>query len=255
MLLAIDTGNTDTVLGIFRNDKLLGTERFPSNPADIQRFTIEGLDLLFRKNGIVPGDIQSCCVSSVVPQITAFYRSWGEEYLHTTPLIVSGKLPLGITIHYDDSGTLGADRICNIIAAFHKYGGPAIVIDFGTATTYDVVGEKGDFLGGVIAPGLKSSAAGLLQRTAQLPEVELRFPPGPLGNSTISSIQSGILYGGVDAAAGMIKRIKSVVGEKAVVIATGGLSEILAGELRMIDHRESHLVLEGARLIFERCKK
>jgi type III pantothenate kinase len=191
-------------------------------------------------------------IASVVPVLTEAYTRMSEKYLHIKPLIVSSKLDLGITIHYEDPTTLGADRICTTIAAHKKYGGPAIVVDFGTATTYDVISKQGDFLGGVIAPGVETAAGELFRRTTQLPKVDLQFPANVLGNSTKACIQSGVLFGAVEGTDGLVRRIKRVAGKHAIVIATGGYAKLIAEMSHEIKYVQPSLVLEGARLIYER---
>jgi type III pantothenate kinase len=253
MLLALDIGNSVTHIGIFYKDELLGTDQFSSssaNPAESLNHTLDSLLFRIHSNRTA---IHRCGISSVVPQMNDVLTRWISINLKRSPLVVTGILPLGIQIHYDEPESLGADRICTIIAAFKKYGGPAIVIDFGTATTYDVISKQGDFLGGIIAPGIKTAGDALTQKTAQLLPVELQFPQEVLGNNTISCIQSGVLYSGLDAAEGMIERLKQVTGSRTIVIATGGFSALIGSKSKKIDYFEHHLVLEGLRLIYERC--
>jgi type III pantothenate kinase len=174
-------------------------------------------------------------------------------------VLVSASLDLGIAIRYENPQSVGADRICNAIAGFKKYGGPLIIIDFGTATTFDVVASNGDYLGGVIAPGIETSAVDLHRRAAKLPKVELHLPRSVIGADTVSSMQSGILWGAVDAAIGMVERIQLELiqreSKKGIVIATGGFSEFVSQHARVIQHTESSLVLDGIRLIYERVSK
>jgi type III pantothenate kinase len=253
MLLALDIGNTTTHIGMFYKNELLGTEQFSSNsanPAESLSHTLDSMLLRIHSNRRA---IHSCGISSVVPLLTAILTRWANETLQRSPLVISGELSLDIKIHYDDPSTLGADRICTAVAAFKKYGGPAIVIDFGTATTYDVISDRGDFLGGIIAPGIKTAGDALTRNTAQLPPVELHFPQEVIGNNTIACIQSGILYNGLDAAEGMIDRLKKISGSQTKVVATGGLSNLISSKSKKIDYRDEHLVLEGVRLIYERC--
>lgn len=255
MLLAIDIGNTDTVIGLFEKNVLHKVGRFASDQSQARILMDNSLAGMLSGLHLKRESIRGCAVSSVVPKLTSTFLAWSGDSLGIAPLVISANLPLGIRFHYDDPSTLGADRICNIIAAFGKFGGPAIVVDFGTATTYSVIGETGDFLGGVIAPGVKTAAAGLFRTTAQLPEVELKFPSSVLGTNTNANIQSGILYAGVDAAEGMIRRLKSSVGESATVIATGGLSELIASKIPAINRIEKNLVLEGIAMIYDRCNR
>ncbi len=255
MLLAIDIGNTHIVLGIFRKAKLLGTLRLSSAVERTEDEFWLHVEHFQQQLNVAPGGIDGMVISSVVPHITDVVRRAAEKYLKLRPVVISPALDLGMPILTDDPPRIGADRICNAVAAFKKFGGPAIVIDFGTATTYDVVSRKGEYLGGVIAPGLETGAAELHRRTAQLPRVELRFPDNVIGKDTVSSMQSGILFGCVDAMEGMVRRIKRVAGKHAIVIATGGYAAIIATATGEIRYVEPNLVLEGARLVFERVSR
>ena len=182
-----------------------------------------------------------------------------RKYFSVEPLIISSSLNLGFKIHYDDPHSVGADRLCNAVAAHAAYGGPLIVIDFGTATTYDVVTAAGDYLGGVIAPGIETSAVDLHRRAAKLPKIELHFPRHIIGKDTVSSMQAGILYGAVDAMEGMVERIQEEIvareGKRAKVIATGGFSQLMARHSKLISACVPSLVLDGVRLIVERVEK
>jgi len=214
---------------------------------------------MFTKKGIDTEKIDGVGISSVVPNLTDIYSSLSKKFFHHEPLIVSATLNLGITIHYDNPKCVGADRICSVIAGYTKYGGPLIVIDFGTATTYDIVASNGDYLGGVIAPGIETSAADLHKRTAQLPKVDLSLPNAVIGTDTVSSMQTGILWGAVDAMSGMVHRIQSELQQveikKGLVIATGGFSKFVADHSQVIQHVETSLVLDGIRLIYDRVHR
>jgi len=199
-------------------------------------------------------EITGVGISSVVPNLTDVFVWMSEKHFKVKPIVVSSELDLGIKILYDDPSAVGADRLCNAVAGFTKYGGPVIIIDFGTATTYDVVSEKGEYLGGVIAPGIETSAAELHRRAAKLPKIELHFPKSVIGKNTVSSMQSGIMYGAVDAMEGMIKRIKNIIGQNAKVIATGGLAKTIIEHTNMIDFYEPSLVLDGICIIYNRVK-
>jgi len=250
MLLAIDVGNTHTVVGIFRGEHLVADWRMASathRTADETWLTIKSF---CGDAGINTADIRGVGISSVVPDFTGILESMVRKYIKVDPVIVDASLDLGITVGYADP--TAADRLCNAIAGFAKYGGPLIIIDFGTATTYDVVSEKGDYLGGVITLGLESSAAELHRRAAKLPKVELRFPHRVVGKETASSIQAGIMFGSVDAVEGMVRRIQNELGSTTRVIATGGLSTVIAQQTRVIEACEPSLVLEGVRLIYEK---
>jgi type III pantothenate kinase len=194
-------------------------------------------------------------ISSVVPDLTDIFITIAQKYLKVEPICVSAALDLGIKVLYRDPSTIGADRLCNAIAGFKKYGGPSIIIDFGTATTYDVVSKDGDYVGGIIALGLEAGAAELHRRAAKLPKIELHFPKHVIGRETVSSMQSGIMFGGVDTVEGIVRRIKKELGSEAKVIATGGLSTVMAKHTKVIEACEPSLVLEGIRLIYERVNK
>jgi type III pantothenate kinase len=202
--------------------------------------------------GIDPSAVSGVGISSVVPDLTHVFEMMARAYLGAEPVTVHAGLDLGITLLYRDPGAVGADRICNAVAGFGKYGGPLVIIDFGTATTYDVVSARGEYLGGVISLGLESAAMELHRRAAKLPRIELRFPPSVIGRDTVSSMQAGIMFGAVDAVEGMIGRIRKELGAPARVIATGGLSSTIAGCTDLISACEPSLVLEGVRMIYER---
>jgi type III pantothenate kinase len=255
MLLAIDIGNTHTVFGVFDKNRLIADWRVSSAVSRTED-EIGTQVLAFLENaGIESRTIEGVAMSSVVPNLTEIFVLMARKYFDTEPVIVSADLHLGIKIHYEDPGTVGADRLCNAVAGFAKYGGPLIIIDFGTATTYDVVSARGDYLGGVIAPGIETSAADLHRRAAKLPKIELKFPKEVVGKDTASSMQAGILYGAVDAMEGMIERIRRRVGKKAKIIVTGGHSKLIQGHSDSIDHYEPALVLHGLQLIYEKVKK
>lgn len=256
MLLAIDIGNTHTVFGVYQGSKLLADWRVTSNHQRTED-EIGAQVLLFLEEKKIPRKkLTGVAISSVVPNLTDIFATMARKYFRVEPVIISSSLKLGITIHYDDPSSVGADRLCNAIAGFAKYGGPLIIIDFGTATTYDVVAKNGDYLGGVIAAGVETSAADLHRRAAKLPKVELHFPKKIICTDTVGSMQAGILYGSLDAMEGMIgrlqKELKKHEGKEATVIATGGFSELMRKHSKLIQAWEPTLVLEGVRLIFEK---
>ena len=255
MLLAIDIGNTHTVFGVFDKRKLIADWRVSSAVSRTEDEIGTQVRTFCDHAGIKLKSIHGVAISSVVPNLTEVFELMGKKYFGVEPLVVSAELDLGIKIHYEDPSTVGADRLCNAVAGFAKYGGPIILIDFGTSTTYDVVSEDGDYLGGVIAPGIETSAADLHRRAAKLPRIELRFPRDVVGKDTVSSMQSGILYGAVDAMEGMVKRVKEAIGANAKVVATGGYSKIIKEHSHAIDYYEPALVLHGVQLIYERVTK
>ncbi|MGB9592418.1 MAG: type III pantothenate kinase, partial [Candidatus Kryptoniota bacterium] len=177
------------------------------------------------------------------------------KYFNCEPMVVSASLDLGIKIDYEDPHAVGSDRICNAVAGFEKFGGPLIIIDFGTATTFDVISVDGTYLGGAIAPGLETAAQDLQRRAAKLPKIELKFPANIIGKNTVASMQSGIMFGAVESMEGIVRRIKNEIGESAKVVATGGYAGILASASRIINAVEPSLVLEGVRIIYEKNQK
>jgi type III pantothenate kinase len=261
MFIAIDIGNTSTVVGIYKNASLLAVRRLTSTEQITEAEIFARIRSLLVKAGTNKKRIDGIGISSVVPNLTKVYAATAKNYFHQDPLIVSSELDLGIKIHYDNPKSLGADRICNARAGYSRYGGPLIIIDFGTATTYDVIASNGDFLGGVIAPGIETSAISLQSRTSKLPRLagtKIRFPKTAVGTNTASSIQSGILWGALDSMTGMVDRIQKELRSRrsktALVIATGGFSTLMAEQTRIIQHVEPMLVLEGIRLISDRVK-
>jgi type III pantothenate kinase len=254
MLLAVDVGNTHTVLGIYDGDRLIADWRI----ASLTQRTADEHWLALRSfcadAGISLDHVQGVGISSVVPELTDIFETMSRKYLTVEPLTVTASLDLGIHILYNDPGQVGADRLCNAVAGYHKHGGPLIIIDFGTATTYDVVAKNGDYLGGVITLGLESMASELHRRAAKLPKIELHFPPAIIGRDTVSSMQAGVMFGTVDAVEGTVRRITQELGTPAKVIATGGLASVIARHTKVITVCEPSLVLDGVRLIFRRLK-
>jgi type III pantothenate kinase len=256
MLLAIDIGNTHTVFGVYRNAKLIADWRATSMLQRTEDEVGTQVKLFLNEANIPLKKIDGVGVSSVVPNLTDVFALMARKYFAVEPLIISSSLDLGFKIFYDDPYSVGADRICNAVAGFAAFGGPLIIIDFGTATTYDVVSAKGDYLGGVIAPGVETSAVDLHRRAAKLPKIELHFPNTIIGRDTVSAMQAGILFGAVDAMEGMVERIQKelqkIWKKKATVIATGGFSQLMASRSKTISKSVPSLVLDGVRLIYER---
>ena len=254
MLLAIDIGNTHTVIGVFEGKRLVRDWRLVS----ANHRTVDESWLTIRSfcsdAGIDPAAITAVGIASVVSDLTGIFESLARKYFHCDPVTVNASLDLGFRVLYKDPMTVGADRLCNAVAGYARYGGPLVIIDFGTATTYDVVAANGDYLGGVIALGLESTAAELHRRTAKLPKIELRFPPGIIGTETVSSMQAGVMFGTVDAVEGIIARIRKELGTPARVIATGGLASLIAGRIAVIEAVEPSLVLNGIRMIVDRSR-
>jgi type III pantothenate kinase len=249
MLLALDIGNSTIVAALFDREKKLAETTVSST---VQRSRDETWDIVQPLINQTEGDaLDGVGISSVVPFLTHVFTTLSREKLGIEPLIISGSLDLGITIHYDDPTTLGSDRICSAIAAYAKYHGPLIVIDFGTATTYGVVSANGDFLGGLISLGVKTSLEALHRRAAQLPSVELRTPSHGFATNTLDAINAGTIMSATAAVEGIVKRIRKHLGTDANVIATGGLSAFMTSQTTIIDACEPSLVLEGVRLIWE----
>ncbi|PYQ18122.1 MAG: type III pantothenate kinase [Acidobacteria bacterium] len=252
MLLTIDLGNTNTVLGVFEGTELrahwrLATRR--EQTADEYGILVRNL---FASSGLAPAGIEGVALASVVPPLTPVLVALSKQYLNLEPLVVEPGVRTGMPILYEPPGDVGADRIVNGVAAFAAYGGPVIVVDFGTATTLDVVTRKGEYLGGVICPGVGISADALFQRAARLPRVDVRHPGKVIGRSTVGSIQSGMYFGYAAMVEGLIVRLRAELGEPARVVATGGLAETLAGEIPSIEAVDPVLTLTGLRLIWER---
>lgn len=252
LLLTVDIGNTHTVFGVYDGSSLrvhwrLTTRR--EQTTDEYGILIRNL---FASSSIEPAQVTGVALASVVPPLTAVLVSLCREYLGLDPLVVGPGVRTGMPILYDPPGDVGADRIVNGVAAYAGYGGPVIVVDFGTATTFDVVTGKGEYAGGVICPGIGISADALFQRAARLPRVEIKNPGQVVGRSTVSSIQSGLFFGYASMVEGLITRIRDELHEAPRVVATGGLAEALAGEVKAIEAVDPVLTLTGLRLIWER---
>jgi type III pantothenate kinase len=251
MLLTIDMGNTNLTLGLYQGETLQDRWRLAT---DHDRMPDEyGLQMLglLQNAGRSISDLEGICLSSVVPPITGRIVQACNQYLHQDPLLVHHQLKTGITILYDDPQAVGADRIADAVAVQRFYGGPACVIDFGTATTFNAIDGKGNYLGGAISPGINIAAEALFHRTAKLPPVELRRPPNVIGRNTIHALQSGLLYGYVCMAEGMVARFRQELGENMKVIATGGLAEIVSNETSVIQIIAPWLTLDGLRILWE----
>ena len=249
MLLAIDVGNTNTVLGLFAGQTLAASWRIKTDA----RTTADELMLTFR--GLLQGHsaIEGIALCSTVPAVLREMRVMLDRYYPTTPtVIVEPGIKTGVPILTDNPKEVGTDRIVNTLAAFHGFSGPCIVVDFGTSTNLDVVSAKGEFLGGALAPGIEISLEALAERAAQLRKVELVEPRSAIGKNTVEALQSGALYGFAGQVDGLVDRIVAELGTVTAVIATGGLAPIVVPESRTITHHEPDLTLVGLRLIFER---
>lgn len=252
MLLAVDIGNTQVLAGVFDGDKFLHSWRFSSNVSRTADECWALLHWLASANGLDLTRVQGSIISSVVPNLTVILENMIRQRLRHEPIVVSSRLDLGIKIHYDDPSTVGADRLCNAVGGYTRYGGPLIVVDFGTATTFDVVSEQGDYLGGIIAPGIETSLQTLHYRAARLMKVELRFPTRLIGRNTETSMQAGLMYGTVEMVEGLVRRISDELQTTPKVVLTGGLAPVIVPELPGTYRLDPHLTLHGMRLIYQR---
>jgi type III pantothenate kinase len=254
MLLAIDIGNTDITLGVFDGEELRATWHMET---DIHRMADEYAALLLnlmRQQGLEIANIKAIALCSVVPPLIATFDELFQRYFHITPLVIGAGVKTGVRIRMDNPREVGADRIVNAAAAHHLYGGPVIVTDLGTATSFDTVSKEGDYLGGAIAPGIISAAEALFAKAAMLPRVELSRPKRAIGTNTIAAMQSGIIFGYVALIEGLVARIQQELKEKAKVIATGGYASLLAKETKVFDEINPNLTLVGLRLIYQMNK-
>ena len=251
MLLAIDIGNTNVTLGVFQGDAMKASWRMSTSVhRESDEYAVLLLNML-QHECISPSSVTQAVICSVVPPLAPTFVELCQRYFHTEPLVVETGVKTGIRIAMDNPREVGADRVVNAAAARHLFGGPLIVIDFGTATTFDVVSREGEYIGGAISPGVALGAEALFTRTAQLPRVELVHPKNVIGKGTVSAMQSGILYGYVGLVEGMVARIQAEMGRKVKVIATGGLSTLMARETTVINAVEPDLTLIGLRIVYE----
>jgi type III pantothenate kinase len=253
MLLVLDVGNTNTTLGLYEGPNLIHSWRLTSE----RQRTVDEYGIMCRTllqlAGLDSKDITDIAVSSVVPPMDFTLHKMAEVYFHIKPLFVDTS-NAGMPVLYDDPKEVGADRVVNAVAAYAKYGGPCIVVDFGTATTFDALSKDGEYLGGVIVPGIQISAEALFQRAARLRRVDIRRPEKVIGTNPVGSMQSGLYYGNVSLVDGVLEKIMEELGGEARVIATGGLAPLISRGSRHIEAVEPDLTLEGLRLIYERNK-
>ena len=250
MLLAVDIGNTNIALGVFEGEQLRATWRMATGVNQMaDEYAALLLNLLHHRD-IDISDIKEVALCSVVPPLTTTFVDLSQRYFHTTPLVVGAGVKTGVRIRMDNPREVGADRIADAAAAHHLYGGPVIIIDLGTATTFGIVSKEGDYIGGIIATGIATAAEALFTRTAQLPRVELAHPNRVIGTNTVTAMQSGIIYGYASLVEGMLARIEKELGEKATVVATGGYAELIAKETAVIDKVNLDLTMIGLRLIY-----
>jgi type III pantothenate kinase len=251
MLLTIDVGNTNLTLGVYDGEKLgphwrLATdhERMPDE------YGLQFLGLLDHV-GHTTADLSGICLASVVPPLTGRVSQACREYLKQEALLVDTGIKTGIRIRYEDPRAVGADRVADAVAVHHLYGGPACIIDFGTATTFNALTAEGEYLGGAITAGINLAAEALFQRAAKLPRIDIQRPPSVIGRNSVHAMQSGLLFGYVAMVEGMVTRFRAELGEDMKVIATGGLAEIVAKETPVIQHLVPWLTLDGLRIIWE----
>jgi type III pantothenate kinase len=259
MLLVLDVGNTNTVLGVYATDEngLAGQSDLQADwrVTSTRTQTVDEYGVLFRNlfamKSIDPKSIRGIIISSVVPPMDTTLRTVCERYFGVKPMFIEPGVKTGMPVHYDNPAEVGADRIVNSVAAFEKYGGPCVVVDFGTATTFDAVSAKGEYLGGVIAPGIGISAEALFMRTARLPRVDIRKTTKVIGTNTVGSIQSGLYHGYVGLVDGILERVLDEFG-KAKVVATGGLASLIGKGSKYISEIDEMLTLDGLRIIWDR---
>jgi len=254
MLLAIDIGNTNINLGVFEGEKLRATWQIATG---IHRMADEYATLLLNllhHQGLDVSDIKEAALCSVVPPLISVFENMFKRYFHAPPLVVGAGVKTGVHIRMDFPREVGTDRIVDAAAAHQLYGGPVIIADFGTATTFDTVSKQGDYLGGAIAPGIGTAVEALSMRAAMLPRVELVRPKHAIGTNTITAMQSGLIFGYVGLVEGIVARIEQELGEKAKVVATGGYAELIAKETKAIDIVNLELTLIGLRLIYQMNK-
>lgn len=259
MLLAIDVGNTNTVLGLYTLDgdapKLIAHWRVTTH----RNQTVDEYGVLFvslfEMHKKSPAQVTNIIISSVVPPVESTLRQVCKDYFKVEPMFVEPGIKTGLPVLVDNPAELGADRLVNAVAAYERYGGPCVIVDFGTATTFDVVSAKGEYIGGAIAPGLGISADALFQRAARLGRIDIRRPAKVIGTNTVTHLQSGLYFGYIGLVDGILERISTELGTQPRVIATGGLARQIAADSRYIKEIDDMLTLDGLRILFERNRQ
>ncbi len=252
MLLAIDIGNTHTVAGLFENGALKSHWRISSTLARTEDEIAALLSYFFLNENTDVSDLRGVAISSVVPDLTFVYELMCSRYFKIKPLIIGAESKLDMQIKYADPSLVGADRLCNAVAGKEQYGTPLVVIDFGTATTFDCIDQNGDYLGGIISPGVNTSIDALHKHAARLPKVSMDFPMELIGRTTSDSIKSGIFFGTVFMVDGMIEKLKTVLGDNTKIAATGGLALKIAGRTERIEYVDLDLSLKGIASIYSK---
>lgn len=251
MLLCVDIGNTNITLGLFEGAELGPRWRLATDHERMPDEFLLQLVGLLSYAGLSREEIAGAAIASVVPPLTAKWVEVCHRGLDRNPLVVDHSVKTGVTILYEDPAAVGADRVVDAVAAYRLYGGPACIVDFGTATTFDAISPVGEYLGGAIAPGIGIAAQALFERTAKLPRVELGRPPSAIGRNTVHSMQSGLLFGYVSLVEGMVERFRQELGPETKVIGTGGLAEVISHETPVIQILAPWLTLDGLRMVFE----
>ena len=255
MILVFDVGNTNIVLGIYNGKKLIESYRLSTKSNKTADEFGMIVNSLFQYKGISLLDIEAVVISSVVPNLMYSLEHMARKYCGVNPLIVEPGTKTGMNIKYDNPKEVGADRIVNGVAAYELYGGPIIVVDFGTATTFCLISDKCEYIGGIIAPGIRLSADALFEKAAKLPRIELIKPPQVVCKNTVSSMQSGMVYGYAGLVDAIVERMRNELDDHSIKsVATGGMAKMISAETKGIDIVDSTLTLEGLRIIYERNK-
>ena len=251
MLLAIDIGNTNVTLGVFRGEKLETTWRAAPDPDRMPDEYADFIMNVMQREGLNPDEINEAALCSSVPPVTRTWEQLCQRYFHIKPLVVGAGIKTGMRVLYDDPRAVGADRVTDAVAAYRMYGGPVIVVDMGTATVFDAVSRDGEYLGGAIAPGIVVAVEALVSRASMLRRIELVRPPKAIGRNTAHAIQSGMIFGYVGLIEGLVARFQQELGGGATVVATGGLADIITRETPIFHHIQPDMTLIGLRMIYD----